>query len=67
MVNDLQQAAATARNMLIRVAADGGVLHQIEAGERTPRAGDWEDLVAVVEALAERTRLDRILIDRLTQ
>lgn len=67
MVNDLQQAAATARSMLTRVGADGGVLHQIETGERAPRDGNWEDMVAVVEALAERVRLDRILVERLTQ
>ena len=67
VVNDLQQAAATARSMLTRVAADGGVLQQIETGERTPRDSDWEDAMAVVEALAERVRLDRILIERLTQ
>ncbi len=65
-MNDLQQAAATARSILTRVAADGGVLHQIETGERSPRDGDREDVIAVVEALAERARLDRILIDRLT-
>lgn len=67
MVNDIQQAAATARSMMTRVGADGGLLHQIETGERTPRDGDATDLMAVVEALAERTRLDRIVIDRLTQ
>lgn len=66
-MNDLLQAAATARSMLNRVGLDGGVLHQIETGERTPRDGDWEDVVAVVEALAEGARLDRILIERLTQ
>ncbi|WP_139227830.1 hypothetical protein [Nocardioides alpinus] len=66
-MNDLQEAAATARSMLTRVAADGGVLQQIETGERTPRDSDWEDAMAVVEALAERVRLDRILIERLTQ
>jgi hypothetical protein len=53
--------------MLTRVGADGGVLQQIETGERSPRDGDWEDVMAVVEALAERARLDRILIERLTQ
>jgi hypothetical protein len=67
VVNDLQQAAATARSILSRVGADGGVLHQIESGDRSPRDGDWQDVMAVVEALAERARLDRILIDRLTQ
>jgi hypothetical protein len=66
-VNNLQQAASTARSMLTRVGADGGVLQQIETGERSPRDGDWEDVMAVVEALAERARLDRILIERLTQ
>lgn len=58
----IQQAAA-ARIMMSRIGAEDGVLHQVETRERTPRDGGWDDLLAV----AERTRLDRILNNRFTQ
>lgn len=49
-----------------RLAGEGGLLHQIEAGERQPDPdADLDNLIALVENLGQQARLGRILVDRM--
>lgn len=58
-------AAAGARMVLLRLASEGGLLHQIETGAWDERIAPGSSEVAeLLDAMRERARLDRIILDR---
>lgn len=51
--------------VLLRLAADGGLLHQIETGRWDGRLSQQSvEMRAIINAMRERARLDRIILDR---
>ena len=61
-----KQAAGQARMVLLRLAGDGGLLHQIETGQWDNRLSDESvEIREILDAMRERARLDRIILDKL--
>lgn len=61
----VREAARRARMILHRLSSEGGLLHQIETGEWDDRLnGASSELGPLLEVIAERARLDRIVIER---
>ena len=62
---ETREAAAQAREVLLSLASEGGVLHQIQMGERDwhlPKgSAEARDLLVVMR---DRARLDRTILDR---
>jgi hypothetical protein len=62
---EIRTAAAQARRHLLRLASEDGVLQQIESGVWNDRLPDYgADMRDLLDAMAERARLDRIILDR---
>jgi hypothetical protein len=53
--------------VLLRLASEGGLLHQIETGAWDERIGaNSSEIADLLDAMRERARLDRIILDRFT-
>ena len=63
-LHSIHQAAAMTRGVLLRLATEGGLLHQIESGDWDHRLHDSTEIRELLEAMRERARLDRIILDR---
>ena len=67
-LDDVHTAAMSALATLQRLSTDGGVLEQIASGQWDDRIAVSDrsgELAAMLGAMAERARLDRVLLDLL--
>jgi len=63
--DEIHGSAGHARAVYSRLSGEGGILQQIESGEWDARLRDSTEIAALLEAMAERGRLDRIFLDLL--
>ena len=64
--DDIREAAEHARTFFERLGGEGGLLHQLELGELQPaESADIFNLVAFIQNIGERVRIERILLERL--